>query len=150
MLGYGLGDTLVRQPLHFECGFRLGEVGALLQNAWADELDVDAHFVHVAQAYGIVGHATHELVGQSLWSATCSFFSHGLRKLGFGIGEIEHFRHDDVGVCVDDDGLAGGWHGLALQAASCNGLRTYFTMTWYGKCPGSDICSEPGSTRKQI
>jgi hypothetical protein len=113
-----LGDPVVAQPIHLDRLFRFDPVGALLHDARADDLDVDAGRIHLGKPRLHFGHPLEQRLRHALRSG------HRLRVLRMRIGELHHLGHQHVRMYVDHDRLRGralGPH--RLRCAPCRLAR---------------------------
>lgn len=126
----GLGHAIVAEPLHFERLLGLHPVAALLHDAGADHLDVDAGRIHLREPQRRLGHALEQRLRDTVGP------SHRARVLRLLVGRLHHFRHEDVGMHVNDGRLRGrragaarclGRLALGLLPGAARGSRCFWT-----------------------
>ena len=111
MLRHRFGDAIIAETIHGEGVVRLHPIGALLHDAGADHLDVDAGRVHLLEPQRHFGHALVQRLGDAARARDRA------RILRLIVGALHHVGHEDMGVHVDDGRL--GSRALDRAALAC-------------------------------
>src|SRR5262249_1864960 len=90
---------IVAAAIQFERLLRLESVGALLHDAGADDLHVDAGCIHLVDPQRQFGHPLEQRLGHA------AIYRHPSRVLRALEGPFHHLRHEEMGMHVDDDRL---------------------------------------------